>query len=481
VKHLEADIVVIAAGPAGLAASIAAAEGGAKVVVFEKLFRTGGQANFGQGIFAVESRLQRLKQYPLTREEAFRIYMDYTHWHADARLVKVLIDRSADTIDWLEAMGVEFFDTASHGTGNYYTWHLVKGESKGIAGHIGLAAAMIKKMAERAESLGVEIFLQTPAQKILKEGDRIIGVMAAEKSGQEIRVHAPAVVLATGGFGGSFPGFLSGQVGDGIRMAQEVGAAVVQTTAEDKGHSPRMGGAFALQTKGFYSVAFAFAQPGLMVNLLGERFVDEEIGMKAMRTYGSNAIARQKHGTAFNIFDEDMKNHFVEKGFDLGTGLWQVPITRAENFDQELEQVIALKSEGIYVADSIEELSGNMGIKPEALRKTVEEYNNSCHTGRDTILNKNPRYLRPVQKPKFYACRFGAAPSQYPGIWVNHRFEAVTEDHEVVAGLYAAGFDIAPCLYHDDYPNVLPANAMGFSLIGGRIAGENALAYAKSP
>ena len=120
-EDLAADIAVVSAGTAGLTAAVAAAERGASVIVLEKYHRTGGTANMGSGIFAVESRLQKVKQLSFTREEVFKVYMDFTHWRVNARLVKTLIDRSADTIDWLEGMGVEFFDLSSHGAGNYPT------------------------------------------------------------------------------------------------------------------------------------------------------------------------------------------------------------------------------------------------------------------------------------------------------------------------------------------------------------------------
>ena len=120
-KKLESDVIVVVGGIAGLAASIAAAEKGAKVLLFEKESRIGGQANFGGGIFGVETRIQRLKQYLLTREETFRIYMDFNRWNVDGRLVKTIINRSADTMECLESMGMEFSDISSHGTGNHYT------------------------------------------------------------------------------------------------------------------------------------------------------------------------------------------------------------------------------------------------------------------------------------------------------------------------------------------------------------------------
>ena len=105
-RTLETDVVVIAAGASGLAATIAAAQRGVRVVALEKGSTTGGAASMGMGPFGVESRRQRLMMQGLTRDEAFKEFMKYTHWRVDARLVRAYIDKAATSIDWLESLGV---------------------------------------------------------------------------------------------------------------------------------------------------------------------------------------------------------------------------------------------------------------------------------------------------------------------------------------------------------------------------------------
>src|SRR4030042_3257624 len=105
VDNLEVDVVIIAAGAAGLAAAIAAAEKGAKVIIFEKASTTGGTGNMGMGPLGIESRLQRLKNVLLTKEQAFKIFMDFTHWRVDAALVSAYINKSGDTIGWVGGGG----------------------------------------------------------------------------------------------------------------------------------------------------------------------------------------------------------------------------------------------------------------------------------------------------------------------------------------------------------------------------------------
>ena len=124
--QLQSDIVILSAGTAGLAAAVTAAEGGASVISVEKASHTGGTALRANQLFCVESSLQRIRQYSLTKEEAFRIYMDFTQWAVNARLVKSLIDRSTGTMEWLEEMGVEFVDLTCHGPGGHYTAHIIR-------------------------------------------------------------------------------------------------------------------------------------------------------------------------------------------------------------------------------------------------------------------------------------------------------------------------------------------------------------------
>jgi fumarate reductase flavoprotein subunit len=87
-KQMEADVVVVAGGSSGLSSALSAVESGASVIVFEKASTTGGAGNMAFGPFAVESRLQRLKQMTFSKEDAFKVHMEYTKWLVNAQLVK---------------------------------------------------------------------------------------------------------------------------------------------------------------------------------------------------------------------------------------------------------------------------------------------------------------------------------------------------------------------------------------------------------
>ncbi len=488
-KNMEADVIVVAAGPAGLAATIAAAEQGAKVITFEKGSTTGGAANMGMGPFAVESRLQKLKNNALTRESAFKMFMEYTHWRVDARLVSEYINKSGATIAWLEKMGVEFHDVIAYVQGGQATHHVVK-PSIGLPGPM-CAATMLKIMTERAKGMGAEVLLQTPVKKLAREKGKVTGVIAEDQAGEQIRATAKAVIIATGGFGDN-PGMIKkqtgfewgkdlfsfripGVAGDGIRMAWEAGAAPTEMRMELTGSLPVMTDPETNMMVLPDMQAFTtFLQPNLMVNLLGERFMNEEA--MGNYTFCGNALARQKNRSGFVIVDEGILKDYEKNGFDC---VAQIHPVTGEGLVEHMPEACQ-KDPNMYVANSLDELASKTGINGETLKETVEAYNTVCENGRDYIFYKNARYLKPLKKGKVFAGKL--APGAYGtlgGIKINYKAEVVNKEDLPIPGLYAAGTD-ACSIYGDSYPFILPGNTMGFALNSGRIAGENAAAYART-
>ncbi|KUO71526.1 MAG: fumarate reductase [Desulfosporosinus sp. BRH_c37] len=475
-RQLKADVIVVAGGAAGLAAAITAAEQGASVIVLEKANTTGGCANMAMGLLGVETKMQRNRLIDITREGAFTKFMDYTHWRADARLVRDYIYKSADTIEWLENMGVEFALPSKYFPGSEATWHIIMPKT----GNPGLraAATMIKLMTERAEELGVKIYLETPVKRIIKKDGAVVGVVAGDKDG-EIEAFGGAVIIATGGFGDN-PDFIKeyteyewgkdlfsyripGLTGDGIQMAWEVGAAKDTMAMELVFFAPNTGG--------YAPIELPFRQPNLLVNLEGERFMNEQIIENPV--FSVNAITRQKNRVAFSIIDESIIKYYEKNGLDLINVVTST--MDMSYFKQELE---AMKngSDVLFIGDSIEELAEKTGINVENLKKTIASYN-MAYDSRDELFNKDPKFLKPIKGPKYYALKF--APSAYGslgGIKINHKTEVLDAEGNLIPGLYAAGTD-ANSVCDPDYVFVLPGNSLGFAVNSGRIAGESAVHY----
>lgn len=480
-KEIQSDVVVIAAGPAGLAAAISAAENDKSVVVFEKSMNTGGAANMGMGPLGLGTSVQRRELSTVDKNKAFEMFMTYTHWRVDANLVKKYFDKSADTIDWLQDMGVEFYKASKYFPGSEATWHIVKPES-GKPGPRA-AATMIKRMTERAIELGVKFYFETPAKELIKENDKIVGVISEGKDGETVKVNCKAAIIATGGFGDNaemvkkytgyeygkdFFGFrIPGLVGDGIKMAREVGAGKTDISMELATSLP------GENVTG--SIATAFNQPNLLVNLQGERFFNEQNFENS--TFAANAINIQKERCAFMIIDESIKRYYLKKGVDvMSMVLHQEDIN---GFDEHIENAVAQGNPNLFIADTIEELAEKTGINCENLINTIDDYNDACES-RDEIFGKDQKCMRPLKKARYYAAKFyPGAYGTLGGIKINHKTEVVTNDFNVIEGLYAAGTDTCT-IYGDSYMFLLPGNTMGYALNSGRMAGENATDFIDS-
>jgi fumarate reductase flavoprotein subunit len=479
---LTADVVVIGAGTSGLPATLEAAEAGAKVIVFEKTNTTGGTGNMGMGLFAVESRMQKEKQMPLTRDEAFDIFMTYTHWRVNARLVRAYIDKSADTIDWLEKMGVEFEEPAAYFPQSKPTWHIVKVPEGGQMRNMAYA---MKPMADKAKERGIRILFETPAKRIIKEGNRIVGVVGEDKSGNSVRVNAKAVIIATGGFGDNpemikeytpyewgvdmFSMRIPGMTGDGIRMAWEVGAAK---------HLEAMNIELIFMDRSMMVGAgtSAVKQPrAIMVNLDGKRFYNEDL--IGNTTFTGNAIAQQKKRTGFLVIDSTIAKYYEENGVDTVTRV-MTPQWNIGDVDSEMKEAVKKGAKGLYVANSLEDLAGQTGVDLTGLKETIDEYNRFCEKGKDDLFDKRHRYLMPLKGPKYYAMQVVLSGyGTLGGIKINEKAKVLDTEDNPIPGLYAAGVD-ANSIYADSYVFILPGNTMGFAVNTGRIAGENAADYA---
>jgi fumarate reductase flavoprotein subunit len=346
---------------------------------------------------------------------------------------------------------------------------------------------VVKALATSAKEKGVDIRPGTSVKKILKQGERVKGVIA-EQEGDDIEVAAKVVVVASGGYANNkewvrkYAGFDVGvnvfpvgnidKTGDGIRMAWEIGAAEEGLGVLELYRVGPVGPDFPMMGQ----LEFIPAQPDLWVNQSGERFCDESIAFS--ETSSGNANARHQEGYTYSLFDESIKQLILNNGIERGVGEDNLPGTRPMNFDQELQDALERGTTELFVANSIEELAGKMGIDPTALKATVDEYNGFCDKGHDDLFAKNPKYLRPLKGPRFYAVKSRTiCLGTLGGIRINRNMEVVDKKGKVIPGLYAGGFD-AGGMYGDSYCiHDSSGLSSGFAANSGRIAGKNALTY----
>jgi fumarate reductase flavoprotein subunit len=469
------DAIIIGSGASGLTAAVTLAEGGASVAVFEKRPVIGGTSVNFRGTFAVESEMQRRRYITYSRDEAFKNIMEYSHWLANPHLVRAIVDESSRTIPWLQEKGIVFTDVVTNIPGSPQTYHLIDNSGEDV----------VKALAARAIEIGVIIETSAPVKQILMRTDRVTGVII-EKEGEDVHVEARAVFVASGGYANNaewikkyagldlnvnlFPVGNEGKMGDGIRMTHEIGAAsegigvieMLRTGKEQPGIMTQIG--------------FAVVQPDLWITNRGIRYCDESVTFDD--TSMGNASVKQTRGTGFSIFDTSIVNCLMERGIDKAMALDFPPGSLLSGLAKELEEAPETRPDEVYQSDSIAELAEMIDVKPSALQATVDDYNRFCSQGHDGLFAKDPRFLRPIIGPRFYAVRTQTVfLGTLGGIKINEKTEVLDIEDNVIPGLYSGGFD-AGGMYGDSY---CIRNSTGlcssFAMNSGRIGGKNALKY----
>ncbi len=468
-RTMNADIVVVGQGAAGTAAAFAAAELGAKVIGLEKKGIVGGTGNFSEGIFAVESEMQRAWNYNLTRDEVFQTIMRYGHWRSNARMVRAFVDKSADTITWMKNHGVKFEKLFNNYPGGYYTWHIYEGRGAG----------WINTLQKKGKEVyGMEVLLNTPAEKLLMKDGKVAGVIAKDKKGDTITINSKAVIIATGGYADNpemmkkytrFPGTdgiaQTGKNGVGIQMAWSAGGGKEGLEVQQ---SYRPGPRGVSTTN---HVAATAKQPHLWLTPRGDRFCDETI-MLDWPSAG-NALERIG-GQMWVVYDQkNLDDMVTNKGIDLGVGVMVPVATKLTKFHDEWKA--AHEAGWAYKANTLEELAKLTGMDPKNLKATVAEYNSSCDVRHDALFAKKSEYLKPVKTGPFYAIKSVASSlGTLGGIKANERFQVVTDKEVPVPHLYAAGSDVGG-MYGDSYDLLMAGSTIGFAVNSGRIAAESAV------
>jgi fumarate reductase flavoprotein subunit len=481
--QLTTRMVVVGGGGAGMAAAVTAGELGVKnIIVLEKRGATGGTSAMASGIFGAESPAQRRQAILAPKEEMFKRAMAWSQMKADPRIVRAFIDRSADTIAWLEDKGVYFYCVAHSPSDNPRTWHVPKGNG----------AEILQALADAGKELGIEVIVEATAKQLLHDDDGQVTGVRFEHEGATKEVLADAVLISSGGFAGDkrrmkkyCPGYRPEMIvggranaGEGIFMALESGA-----TPDGLGYlmtgGPLAAGLLHLgPDKLRVSLGFISGEPfAVWVNRHGRRFIDETESYNYYRCI--NALVRQPGAMCYALLDTAMIQRISEsgltnvaEGYGYGTNQRsRLPAGLAEAIRKEAKKGRCL------VSGDWDEITRWMGMTGEVLRRTVEEYNDHCDHGYDPVFGKDRRHLLPLRTPPYFALAcYGTILNTMGGIKVNEHMEVLNEDDAPIPGLYAAGVDTGGWT-GDTYCADLPGTAFGYAINSGCIAGESIAHY----
>lgn len=470
-ENLETEIAIVGGGGAGLAAAVAAAEKGVSVTVLEKRRSVGGNTARALGVFAAESPVQRRMRIDTRRDVCFQLAMEYSHNNINPRILRAFINKSGDTVGWLEGQGLKIFDVQYFYPGQLMrTWHCPKGGG----------TAIINVLVKSCKALGVRIVTQARAkQLLLDEKGNLVGLLAT-RNRVPFRVIAKSVIIATGGYAGNkqllkkySPLSMENiyriglpHMGDGLLIATEIGA-----DTEGLGTLQLIGPGFPDSLTLSY---FAIEPNTIWINKKGERFIDESAGLKQFESV--NALLRQPDTTCFTLFDSEIKQFLVKNGLTSGRGqTYREQSRKPTAWFDELQ--LEVKKGRAKIADSLDEMAKWMGVDPKVLKATIKDYNEACEHGYDPIFGKDRMFLKSLRTPPYYALKaYPGLLTTIGGIKINERMEVIGKNDKPIPGLYAGGNDTGGWV-SGTYDINLAGVTCGFAVNSGRMAGENAAEF----
>ena len=484
-------VIVVGAGNAALCAALAAREHGAEVTVLEKApegerggntYFTGGGFRFPyEGMSDIlrvipdlsEAEIERVDVGSYTaamfRDDLARV----TDGLIDDGMASTLVREAAPTMEWLHGQRVKF--TLMTGRqANEVGGKLVFYGGLTVEA-VGAGKGLSDQEFAAAERVGVDVRYGAKVVGLLRDGRRICGVELWTEDAVE-QLEADAVVLGAGGFEANIemrtrylgPGWDMAKVrgsrfntGDAIQAAINAGAqpfgnwSGAHAVAWDL-NAPPTGNRIVADLYQKHSYPY-----GLIVNIDGERFVDEgaDIRNYTYAKYGRE-ILQQPQRVAFQLFDQRT------------VGL--------------LRDEYRVRQATMATANTLSDLADQLGIEPGALLDTVNEYNAGIQW--DLIEGFNPSTLdgvstAGVSPPKTnWALPFDSPPYlgyavtcgitfTFGGLKIDPRSGQVldTEDRPM-PGLYAAG-ELVGGLFYNNYAG---GSGLMAGSVFGRIAGRSA-------
>lgn len=451
VKEMNTDVVVVGSGGAGLISAIKSKQAGANVVIIEKLPLIGGNTLISGAEYSAPNNWLQEKENIKDSVDLFK--KDVEKAGGDKELIDVLANNALDGAKWLrDDVKVEWTDELM-----FFGGHSVKRSliPKGQSGK-----ELINKLHAKAEELGIEILTETNAFELLTKDNVVTGVKAKIKTG-ELIIKAKSVVLTTGGFGANKKMLYDndkevddkilstnspGSTGDGIKMAQAIGADVVDM------NQIQLYPVCDVETgKLLYTGDTRLAGGAIIVNKEGKRFV-EELGTRREISMG---IKAQTDSIAYQIWDEDS----MQKSKILPT--------------HEIEYKNLIEGKKLCKVNSIEEMAEFFGIDKENLKETIKQLNEDSEKGKDTLFNLRRLGFK-VEKAPFYCLK--AVPAVHHtmgGLKINKNAEVLNKNGEVIKGLYSAGETTGGIHGKNRLGSVSIADITVFGIIAGTNAGNS--------
>ena len=463
-ETLTTDVVIVGGGGAGMSATIRTRMNGLDAVLVEKMPFIGGAASISGGqVVAQGSKLQ--KAFGVKDDSVESMMKDFLangNNLNDREKLRLYAENVGATIDWLhDDVGVKIVPNNLPFLAEYSHRRAVEFQ--------GGAGKMAEHLRQVIGSNGAKVLYNTKVEKLIVENGAVVGVKAVDaNSGVTYTIRAKKTLLTTGGYGNNksmltpemqkvlYYGPVS-STGDGLKMAQGLGAKT-QLLQYGKRYPNGIEVAPGKAKSTIYANVGAFDQAGILVNVEGNRFVNE----KASNRHILEPMLKNSNGQGYVFMDQKSWEGFYKRAPETGVS------------HEDMDKYLANdgKSAPLFVKGAtIEEVAKKAGINADNLRATVAKYNGFVKAKKDADFGRPVEYMKAEiaaegpyyiveQKPRF-ATTMG-------GVCTDDHLNIIREDGKVIPNLYAAG-ELVGGVMGDDSP--AGAN-VGWALTSGRVAAD---------
>ncbi|WP_088549148.1 flavocytochrome c [Paenibacillus aquistagni] len=442
------DIIIVGAGGAGMTAALEAKEKGMNPVVLEKMPMAGGNTmKSSSGMNASETKFQKEQGITDSNDAFYDESLKGGHDTNDKELLRFFVDNSANSIEWLDSIGIRLNNlTITGGMSEKRTHRPEDGSAVG--------QYLVNGLVKNVLSKEIPLFVNANVTEITEKDGKVNGVKVLINDKDEKTISADAVIITTGGYGANMDmiskvrpdleGLVTtnqeGSTGDGISMIEKLGGVTVDMD-QIQVHP-------TVQQEKSYLIGEAVRGEGaILVNNEGTRFVNE----LDTRDNVTAAINKLPEKAAYLVFDSGVKSRAkaIQKYEEMGF---------------------------VVQGDSIEALAKEINVPADQLQATLDTYNKAVADKKDAQFGRTTGMEHDLSAGPFYAIKI--APGIHytmGGVKINTNTEVLNKDGQAIPGLFAAG-EVTGGLHGQ---NRIGGNSVADIIIFGHQAGIKAADFVK--
>ena len=454
------DVIVVGSGLAGLSAALECYNNNASVLLIEKENYIGGNSmKATSGINLLFTKAQINNNVPDSKESFISDTMISSKNLSIPKLVDLLAQGAAESIDFLEKYGLELDSLSILGGHSFPRTHRPKDKPVGAT----ITSTLNKHIQQ---STNIKVKLNTTAIKLLKDGEKVIGIKVMQDKNPDSleEIYAKAIILATGGFAHDFTenslikefnpdlmGFPTTNgpqaEGLGLKMARKIGAGLLHMEHIQLHPTGFIDPKDRFSKKKFLAPELMRGVGGILINNKGHRFCNE----LGTRDYVTDKILEfgDKEGTQTEVFLVIPEEGRTEYG---------------KNFDFYVSKGL------LSLFRNWEDFGKEMNINLNELKTTLEKHSQAEKTGKDEFGKTNFRHFD--FEKGIYAGKI--TPSVHytmGGLMMNERTGITKQNGEVIPRLYGAG-EVTAGVHGG---NRLGGNSLLECVVFGRIAAKTAI------